>query len=139
MVVTKEVLDQFFEEQEANPVDLNSFYEEVSPFVCVAVKRTADLFLKEPSLEQFTTAFLTLFLLCYRQRNKSIKEWVVSDFVNRPTEEEREIVKANFPWVVEGAAEAYLVFLAGGSAMSILAGVFYALHTCIQMQKEITE
>jgi hypothetical protein len=139
MVISKEVLDRFFEEQKANPVNLNSFFEEASPFVCVAVKKTADLFLKEPSLEQFTTAFLTLFLLCYRQRNKSIKEWVESDFVNRPTEEEREIVEANLPWVEEGVAEAYLVFLAGGSATSILAAVFYALHTCIQMQKEITE
>lgn len=139
MVITKEVLDRFFEEQKANPVNLNSFYEEVSPFVCVAVKKTADLFLKEPSLANLMVAFLTLFLLCYRQRNKSIKEWVKSDFVNRPTEEEREIVKANLPWVEEGAAEAYLVFLAGGPATSILAAVFYALHTCIQMQKEITE
>ena len=102
-----------FKEQEANPVDLNSFFKEASPFVCVAVKHTADLFLKEPSLEQFTTAFLTLFLLCYRQRNKSIKEWVGNDFANSPTEEEKRCLKANFPWVEEQVAEAYLAFMLG--------------------------
>lgn len=139
MVISKEVLDRFFEEQKANPVNLNSFYEEASPVVCVAVKKTADLFLKEPSLEQFTTAFLTLFLLCYRQRNKSIKEWVGSDFANSPTEEEGEIVKANLPWIEKEVVEAYLAFLIGGSATSILAVVFFMVYTCIQMQKELTE
>jgi len=139
MVITKEVLDQFLEEQKANPVDLNSFFEEASPFVRVAIKNIANLFLEEPGVANLVVAFLTLFLLCYRQRNKSIKEWVESDFVNRPTEEEEEIVKANTPWIEEGAAEAYPILLAGGSATSILAEAFYIIHTCIQMQKEITE
>ena len=54
MVITKEVLDRFFEEQESKSRYLNSFFEEASPFVCVAVKKTADLFLKEA---QFRTVY----------------------------------------------------------------------------------
>ena len=138
MVITKEVLDRFLEEQKANPVDLNSFFEEASPFVRVAIKNIANLVLEEPSLEQFMTAFLTLFLLCYRQRNKSIKEWVESDF-GAVTEEEKRCLKANAPWVEKQVASAYLVFLARGCAKSVLAGAFYIIHTCIQMQKELTE
>lgn len=137
MVITKEVLDQFFAKQEVKPVDLNSFYEEVSPFVLVAVKQTTDLFLKEPSLQQLVTAFLTLFLLCYKQRNKPLKEWVESDFEEVVmSEEEKEMLNANTPWIEEQAGSAYLVFLAGGRATSILAGSFYVSYTCIQMQKE---
>lgn len=140
MVVTKEVLDQFFEEQEANPVDLNAFFEEASPFVCVAVKKTADLFLKEPGPQELVTAFLTLFLLCYKQRNKPLKEWVESDFEGVVmAEEEKEILEANTPWVAEQAGIAYLAFTLGVEALSILAGAFFMVYTCIQMQKEITE
>lgn len=140
MVITKEVLYQFFVEQEAEPVDLNTFFgEEVSPFVLVAVKQTTDLFLKEPTPQQLVTAFLTLFLLCYRQRNKSIKEWVGSDFEEVLTEEEKEILSANTPWVEEQAGSAYLAFIRRGSALSLLAVAFFMVYTCIQMQKEITE
>lgn len=139
MVITKEVLDRFLEEQKANLVDLNSFFEEASPLVLAAVKKTTDFFLEEPSLERLTTAFLTLFLLCYKQRNKSIKEWVESDLEGVMTEEEKRCLKANTPWFEEQVASAYFVFLTGGRATSILAGAFYVAHTCIQMQKEITE
>ena len=139
MVITKEVLDRFFEEQEANLVDLNSFFKEASPLVRVALKKTADFLLEEPSLEQFTVAFIALFLLCYRQRNKSIKEWVESYFEGAVTEEEERCLKANAPWFEEQVASAYFVFLTGGRVTSLLAGAFYVAHTCIQMQKEITE
>ena len=140
MVITKEVLDRFFEEQEANPVNLNSFFEEASPTVCVAVKKTADLFLKEPSVANLMVAFLTLFLLCYRQRNKSIKEWVGSDFEGVVmAEEEREILKANTPWVEEQVGIAYPAFILGVKASNLLAEAFFMVYTCIQMQKELTE
>lgn len=140
MVVTKEVLDRFFAKQEVKPVDLNSFFEEVSPVVLVTVKKTTDLFLKEPSLQQLVTAFLTLFLLCYRQRNKPLKEWVVSDFEGAViTEEEKEILEANTPWVVEQVGIAYSAFMLGVGALNLLAGAFFMIYTCIQMQKEITE
>ncbi len=137
MVITKEVLDRFFEE--ANLVGLNSFFKEASPLVHVALKKTADFLLEEPSLERFTAAFQSIFLLCYRQRNKSIKEWVESYFEGEVTEEEKRCLKANAPWFEEQVASAYFVFLAGGCVTSLLVGTFYLAHTCIQMQKEITE
>lgn len=140
MVITKEVLDRFFREQEAKPVDLISFFdEEVSPFVLVAVKTTVDLFLKEPTPQQLVTAFLTLFLLCYKQRNKPLKEWVDSDLEEVLTKKEKEMLNANTPWIEEQAGSAYLAFIRRGSALSLLAVAFFMVHTCIQMQKEITE
>jgi len=140
MVVTKEVLDRFFAEQEVKPVNLNSFYEEASPLVLVVVKKTTDLFLKEPGPRELVTAFLTFFLLCYRQRNKPLKEWVKSDFEGVVTaEEEKEILKANTPWVAEQVGIAYPAFMLGVEALNILAGAFFMVYTCIQMQKEITE
>lgn len=140
MVITKEVLDRFFEEQEANPVDLNAFFEEASPFVTFAIGKTAALFLKEPGPQELATAFLTLFLLCYRQRNKSIKEWVESDFERViVAEEEKEILKANTPWVEEQVGIAYPAFMLGVKASNLLAGAFFMVYTCIQMQKELTE
>jgi hypothetical protein len=140
MVISKEVLDRFFKEQEANLVDLNSFFEEASPFVRVAVKNTAALFLEEPGPQQLATAFLTLFLLCYKQRNKPLKEWVESDFEEVVmAEEEKEILNANTPWIEKEVAEAYLAFMLGVKASNLLAVAFFMVYTCIQMQKEITE
>lgn len=136
MVITKEVSDRFFAEVKA--VDLNSFFEEASPFVRVAIKNIANLVLEEPGLQQLVTAFLTLFLLCYRQRNKPLKEWVKSDFEGAVmAEEEKEILEANTPWVVEQAEIAYLAFTLGVEALNLLAGAFFMVYTCIQMQKEL--
>ncbi|HRT34047.1 MAG TPA: hypothetical protein P5023_06385 [Bacteroidales bacterium] len=140
MVVTKEVLDRFFAERGVKPVDLNSFYEEASPLVLVVVKKTTDLFLKEPGPRELVTAFLTFFLLCYKQRNKPLKEWVESDFERVVmTKEEKETLEANTPWVVEQVGIAYPAFMLGVEALNILAGAFFMVYTCIQMQKEITE
>lgn len=139
MVISKEVLDRFFKEQEANPVDLNAFFEEVSPFVTFAIGKIAALFLKEPGPRELATAFLTLFLLCYKQRNKPLKEWVESDFEEVVmAEEEKEILNANTPWIEEQVGIAYPAFMLGVKASNLLAGAFYIIHTCIQMQKEIT-
>ena len=139
MVITKEVLDRFFE-QKANPVDLNSFFEEASPFVTFAIGEIAALFLKEPGPQQLANAFLTLFLLCYKQRNKPLKEWVESDFEEVVmAEEEKEILNANTPWVEEQVGIAYLAFVLGVRASNLLAGAFFMVYTCIQMQKELTE